>query len=154
MKLDALKEYTKNDNLEQYIKLVKTITDIMDNSFWFQDKIFNNICHRIIRVLHLQDPVEKYCEMLVWPLLLCDDEEILFSKELNKMIHGPWISAGYSLLQELPANVEAFHKFMAKVNIIKIGYPRNPLKLKNNQKWNTIISKNGYFSYEKIKSNN
>lgn len=151
MKIDALKEYTKNDNLEQYIKLVKSITDVMDNSFWFQDKIFNNICHGIIRGLCLPDPVEKYCKMLVWPLLLCDDEKILFSKELNKMIHGPWISVGYSLLQELLANIEAFHKFMAKVNKIKLGYPRNPLKLKNNQKWNTIISKQGYFSYEKIK---
>jgi hypothetical protein len=67
------------------------------------------------------------------------------------MIHGPWISVGYSLWQELPANIDIFHKYMAKVNIIKIGYPRNPLKLKNNKKWNTIISKNGYFSYEKIK---
>ena len=129
MKIDALKEYTKNDNLEHYIKLVKYITDIMDNSFWFQDKIFNNICHGIIRGLCLPDPVEKYCKMLVWPLLLCDDEKILFSKELNKMIHGPWIYVGYSLLQELPANIDAFHKFMAKVNRIKIGYPHNTLKL-------------------------
>jgi hypothetical protein len=80
MKIDALKEYTKNDNLEQYIKLVKSITDIMDNSFWFQDKIFNNICHGIIRGLCLPDPVEKYCKMLVWRLLLCDDEKFSFPK--------------------------------------------------------------------------
>ena len=74
-----------------------------------------------------------------------------FSKEVNKLIHGPWISYGYSKAQELPANIDAFHNFMDKVNIIKRGYPSNPLKLKNNKKWNTIISKRGYFSYEKIK---
>lgn len=39
MKIDVLKEYTKNDNLDQYIKLVKSITDIIDDSFWFQDII-------------------------------------------------------------------------------------------------------------------
>ena len=149
--VSVIKQSVQSDEFQKVYNTVKTITSEMDKSFWFQDKIFNNICHGIIRGLCLPDPVEKYCKMLVHPLLLCNNEKILFSKELNKMIHGPWITTGYFLLQELPANIEAFHKFMENVNRIKIGYPHNPLKLKNGEKWNTIISKNGYFKYKKLK---
>lgn len=149
--LKSLKNRIQNDKLVKFLANIEPIVKEMDNSFWFQDKVFNNICHAIVKGLCFKDPVEKYCCKLTDYFLLCEDEDILFSEEVNKLIHGPWISYGYFAFQELPANIDAFHKFMTKVNIIKKGYPINPLKLKNNQKWNTIISKNGYFYYEKIK---
>lgn len=149
--LKSLKNRIKNDKLVKFLADIEPIIKEMDNSFWFQDKVFNNICHGIVRGLCFKDPVEKYCCKLTEYFLLCEDEDILFSEEVNELIHGPWISCGYFAFQELPANIEAFHKFMNKVNIIKIGYPHNPLKLKNGEKWNTIISKNGYFKYKKLK---
>lgn len=148
--LKSIKNRIQNDKLVKFLADIEPIVKEMDNSFWFQDKVFNNICHSIVR-LFFKDPVEKYCCKLSEYFLLCEDEDILFSEEVNKLIHGPWISYGYFAFQELPANIDAFHNFMDKVNIIKIGYPHNPLKLKNGKKWNTIISKKGYFYYEKIK---
>lgn len=149
--LKSLKNRIQNDKLVKFLADIEPIIKEMDNSFWFQNKVFNNICHGIIRVLHFKDPVEKYCCRLTEYFLLCEDEDILFSKEVNELIHGPWISYGYFVFQEIPANIEAFHKFMNNVNRIKIGYPHNSLKLKNGEKWNTIISKNGYFKYKKLK---
>lgn len=149
--LKSLKNRIQNDKLVKFLADIEPIVKEMDNSFWFQDKIFNNICHGIVKRLFFKDPVEKYCCKLTNYFLLCEDEDILFSKEVNELIHGPWISCGYFALQELPASIDIFHKFMNKVNRIKIGYPHNPLKLKNGKKWNTIISKKGYFYYEKIK---
>jgi hypothetical protein len=149
--LKSLKNRIQNDKLVKFLADIEPIVKEMDNSFWFQDKLFNNICHGIVRFFYSKDPVKEYCYKLTEYFLLCEDEDILFSKEVNKLIHGPWISCGYFELQELPANIDAFHNFMDKVNIIKKGYPHNPLKLKNGKKWNTIISKKGYFSYEKIK---
>ena len=148
--LKSLKNRIQNDKLVKFLANIEPIVKEMDNSFWFQDKVFNNICHSIVR-LFFKDPVKEYCCKLTEYFLLCEDEDILFSKEVNELIHGPWISYAYFAAQELPANIDAFHNFMDKVNIIKIGYPRNPLKLKNNKKWNTIISKKGYFKYKKIK---
>ena len=147
----SLKNRIQNDKLVKFLADIEPIVKEMDNSFWFQDKVFNNICHSIVKFLYFKDPVKEYCCKLTEYFLLCEDEDILFSKEVNKLIHGPWISYAYFAAQELPANIDAFHNFMDKVNRIKIGYPHNPLKLKNGEKWNTIISKKGYFYYEKIK---
>ena len=84
--IKSIKNYTKIDGLTEFIDKIKPIVEEMDNSFWFQDKVFNNICHSIVKFLYFKDPVKEYCCKLTEYFLLCEDEDILFSKEVNELI--------------------------------------------------------------------
>lgn len=127
---------------------IKKCTDKMTNSFWFQNKWFNNFIYTcmlpIWNYFKITDPRRLYCKYLSILIFLINDKFILFNKELNELIHAAWIQEKYVInyivakyaKEELELTISKYELFYEYLTSIHID---DNILLKNKKKINKLI---------------
>ena len=139
---------TKDDNFIFYYTKIKTLTEQLDNCLRNRNIIINKLFQWSPFCLYSykKDVLENLYDILI----SIKNEDILFDKDINKMIHTPWILDVYLYSKKTRKfDNEVFEKYLHKVVIPEKHFKTlwTYMLIKDKKKLNILADKNSHKNY-------